>query len=211
MTTMKKSLLILCTIAAGLFTNSTRAQCYDENTKLINLGVGFGNTYYKYFVRGGEYSAGVTPIFSLSYEQPLPRKVGPGYIGVGAYLSFQHAFQRREYKTYVYDGIVYNDAYYQRNINNYVIAARGAYHWDVLNFDKGEVYAGSIIGVRITTDNYTYHRTNHDDVTNEVGGTVFPVAVVYAGARWYFSDHVGFYGEVATGLSIITGGFTFKL
>src|SRR3954470_17833604 len=161
MTTMKKSLLILFTIAASIFANSANAQCYDENTHLINLGIGFGNSYYHFDHRKG-FDEGRTPIFVLSYEQPLPKKVGPGYIGVGAYLSFQNAHQSYTYPDYVYNGIhYYDDAYYQHNWNYYVIAARGAYHWDVLNSDKAEVYAGTIIGVRINSYNYKYHNIDH--------------------------------------------------
>ena len=208
---MKKSLLILCTVAAGLFINSAEAQCYDENTHLINLGVGFGNSYYK-FNRIKGYDYGRTPVFALSYEQPLPKKVGPGYIGVGAYFSFQHAQERYTYDHYYYNGLDYNDTYYQHNWNYYVIAARGAYHWDVLNSDKAEVYAGTIIGVRINSYNFTYNNPNPNyvDKNERSEGAVYPAVAVYAGARWYFSEHVGFYGEVASGLSIITAGFTFK-
>lgn len=210
---MKKSLLILCTVAASLLSYSAKAQCYDENSHLINLGIGFGNSYYK-FNRINGYESGRTPIFALSYEQPLPKKVGPGYIGVGAYFNFQNAHERYTYPDYVYNGVhYYNEAYYQHNWNYYVIAARGAYHWDVLNADKAEVYAGTIIGVRINSYNYTYRNPNpnDDDRKNErADGSVYPAFAVYAGARWYFSEHVGFYGEVASGLSIITGGVTFK-
>jgi hypothetical protein len=210
MDTMKRSLLILFTIAASVFANTANAQCYDENTHLINLGIGFGNSYYKFSrVRGYEF--GRTPIFNLSYEQPLKNKVGPGYIGVGAYLSFQHAHQRYTYPDYVYNGIHYqNEAYYQHNWNYYVIAARGAYHWDGLNADKAEVYAGTIIGVRINSYNYTYHNIDPNDKNELSEGAVYPALAVYAGARWYFVPNVALFGEVASGVSFLTGGLTFK-
>jgi hypothetical protein len=208
---MKFFLLILSAIAASLFTNSANAQCYDENTKLINLGIGFGKSYYKFNrVKGYEY--GRTPVFALSYEQPLPNKVGPGYIGVGAYFSFQHAQERYTYNDYLYNGNHYDNTYYQHNWNHYVVAARGAYHWDVLNSDKAEIYAGTIIGVRINSYNFKYENPNPNyvDKHEKSEGSVYPAFAVYAGARWYFSKHVGLYGEVASALSIITGGLTFK-
>ena len=207
---MKKSLLILFTVAASILSYSAKAQCYDENTHLINVGVGFGNSYYKFVNRNG-YKSGRTPVFIVSYEQPLKRKVGPGYVGVGALVSFQHAHERYTYN-YFYNGTNYTDAYYQHNWNYYVIAARGAYHWDVLNSDKAEVYAGTIIGVRINAYNYTYNNPDPNYVDrNELSeGSVYPAFSVYAGARWYFVPNVALYGEVGSGLSFVSGGLTFK-
>lgn len=208
---MKKSLLILCTIAASIISYSAKSQCYDENTHVLNVGLGFGNSYYKFTnVKG--YESGRTPVFILSYEQPLKNKVGPGYIGVGALFSFQHARERYTYADYFYNGIhYYNESYYQHNWNYYVIAARGAYHWDVLNSDKAEVYAGTIIGVRINSYNYTSHNLNSaTDNAALSEGPAYPAFSVYAGARWYFVPKVALYGEVGSGLSFISGGLTFK-
>ncbi|HET6224702.1 MAG TPA: hypothetical protein VFF27_00390 [Bacteroidia bacterium] len=207
---MKRSLLILFTIVASICSNVANAQCYDENTHLLNLGVGFGNSYYKYN-RSTGYDYGRTPVFILSYEQPLRNKVGPGYIGVGAIVSFQHAYQRYNYPNYVYNGVIVNDAYYQHNWNYYVVAARGAYHLDFVNADKAELYAGTIIGVRINSYNYTYHNIDNNKDRYELNeGAVYPALSVYAGARWYFVPNVALYGEIGTGLSFLSGGLTFK-
>jgi len=181
----------------------THELCFDENTHIINLGVGFGTGYYRDY-RGAGYNYGSTPAMSITYEQAWPKRLGPGYLGVGAYLGFQHAHSRNDYD-YSYGGSPY---YYEHTWNNYMIAARAAYHWDVLNSKRAEVYGGALVGVRIQTYNYTTNDpyTNHslDD------GSVYPAYSLFAGARWYFAKNVGVFGEVGFGISYATVGLSFK-
>jgi hypothetical protein len=214
MNTMKKLLMILSTVLWSVLSTSSFAQnsggggdCYDESSHLINLGVGLTNAYYHFDNRKG-YSHGRTPAFIFVYEQPLKNKVGPGYIGVGPYLSFQNAHERYDGDWYVNN--TNERYYYEHNWNYFVIAARGAYHWDVLNNAKGELYAGTIIGVRVNQYTYTdnYHDPNFDNHLNQ--GDVDAAVAAYIGARWYFVPNVALYGEVATGVSFLTGGLTFK-
>lgn len=181
-------------------------KCYDASTHILNFGIGFGNPSYQSLYRGAGYSYGITPATSLSYEQPLPKKLGPGYLGVGAYFGYQHEHENYN-NVYYYNSVNY---YYNHSWNYFMIAARAAYHWDVLNSKNAEVYAGAIIGVRIQT--YTYSTNDpgqHDPYTyNE--GSVFPAYTVFAGARWYFAKRVGVFGEVGYGISYLTGGISLK-
>lgn len=178
-------------------------KCYDENTHLINLGVGVGSrNYYKGSLGG--YSDRRSPAFSLSYEQSLKKRVGPGYIGVGAYAGFQTA-------RYQYDYINNNRNYYYEHRYNYtMIAARGAYHWDVLNSKKAEVYAGTVIGIRIQT--YTFETNDPDpDFNYRLNeGSAYVAYSLFAGARWYFVDRIALFGEAGYGISYLTGGVSFK-
>lgn len=206
-------IVALCSVISGSAVaqkNSGGGKCFDENSHLINLGIGFGNSYYsfsKYKANG--YESGRTPIFLLSYEQPLRNKVGPGYIGVGGLFSFQNAHTRYNYDYY------YNSAnnryYYEHNWNTYVIAGRATYHWDGLIAPKAEVYGGSCIGVRINSYNY---KTNNPDpnYTNYSldEGSVYPVLTVFVGARYYFAPNVAVYSEISSGISFLSAGFTFK-
>lgn len=217
MNMMKKShLLLVIAIVCSLLINPVYAQkssggggkCYDENTHLITLGVGIGRAYYKFNHLYG-YSSGRTPVFLLGYEQPLRNKVGPGYIGVGGLFAYQNAHER-----YDYDYWYKNEShrYYNRhNWDYYVIMGRASYHWDGLNSGKAEIYGGAEIGVRINS--YRYTTTNQDpdyrrDEWSE--GSADPAAAVFAGARWYFVPNVALYGEVATGVSFLSGGLTIK-
>src|SRR4051812_19142364 len=65
-------------------------KCFDENTRIVNLGLGLGAGYYSY----AGYASHRTPAFSLSYEQPYKKRLGPGFLGVGGYLGFQSARYR---------------------------------------------------------------------------------------------------------------------
>lgn len=185
---------------------SDRAQgekCFDENTHIINLGVGFGGGNYYRGSYGG-YSDRRSPAFSLSYEQSLKKRIGPGYLGVGAYGGFQTA-------RYHYD---YDDNnrryYYEHKYNHTMIAARGAYHWDVLNSKKAEVYAGAIIGMRIQTYSFATNDPDPDYNYRLNEGIAYPAYSLFAGARWYFVDRVALFGEAGYGISYLTGGLSFK-
>ena len=186
--------------------NAPGAHCFDENSKILNLGVGFGGSYYRY-ARGHGYSYRRTPAFSLTYEQALKEKVGPGFIGLGAYLGFQSA--RFRYDDYYYNG---NQYYYQHRWNYFVVAARGAYHLDVLNVDNAELYFGAIAGLRIQT--YRYETNSEDPYRDRYSlgqRNVYPALSLFAGGRWYFKPNMGLFAEIGYGISYLTLGLSFKL
>jgi hypothetical protein len=220
---MKKALLfvagliVLCMITNAnvisndnprkiLKANESQGKVFDENTRLINLGVGFGSGYYSSYGLGSGYVYHSTPALSLSYEQAYPKKLGPGFLGVGIYLGYQHASSR--FNGYYYKG---DQFYYEHNWNYYVAAARGVYHWDVLNTKNAEVYGGMIVGFRISTYSYKTNNTDPDaKLYQRHDSGISPVASLLAGARWYFVSNVALFGEVGYGISYIKGGFTFK-
>jgi hypothetical protein len=180
-------------------------KCFNENTKVLNLGAGFGTGYYRSY-RGAGYVNRTSPAINISYEQALPKKLGPGYLGLGAYLGYQSS--RSRYDKSFYSGNYY---YYEHRWKNFIVAARGAYHFDFLNSERAEVYAGVIVGLRIQT--YSYD-TNNPDPNAYYGlnqGSVYPVASAFVGARWYFLPNIGVYGELGSGISYATVGFSFKL
>lgn len=184
-------------------------KCFNENTHIINLGVGFGSRSYHSIYHGAGYSYGRTPAFSLTYEQAYPKKLGPGYLGVGAYLGFQHEYYKYDYG--YYDNLLnYNTYYYNHSWNYFMVAARGAYHWDVLNAKNAEVYAGVIIGMRFQTHTYNTNDPSNRDPYSYTQSFAYPVASAFAGARWYFVKNAGLFAEVGYGISYATGGFSFK-
>jgi hypothetical protein len=189
--------------------NDGGEKCFDENTHIINVGVGFGSRAYHSYLTIGGYSYGRTPAFSLTYEQAYPKKLGPGYLGIGAYLGFQHEYYK--YNGSYYDNnFNYNTYYYNHSWNYYMIAARGAYHWDVLNAHNAEVYAGVIIGARFSIHSYTTNDPSNKDPYSYTSSFAYPVASAFAGARWYFVKNCGLFAEVGYGISYFTGGFSFK-
>lgn len=184
-------------------------KCFNENTHIINLGVGFGSRAYHSIYRIPGHSYGRTPAFSLTYEQAYPKKLGPGYLGIGAYLGFQHEYYK--YTSGYYDNLLYYNTYnYSHNWNYFMVAARGAYHWDVLNAKNAEVYAGVIVGMRFQIHNYTTNDPNNRDPYSYTQSFAYPVGSAFAGARWYFAKNFGLFAEVGYGISYATGGFSIK-
>lgn len=178
--------------------------CFDESSKIINIGVGFGGINY-YGRWGSGYVYRSTPAFSATYEQAWPKKLGPGYLGVGAYVGFKHAQSRYD------DSYFGSKYYYQHNWNHFMLAARGVYHWDVLNAKNAEVYGGVLIGFRVTTYSYETNSTNNYVVSSKRSDSgVWPVYSLFAGARWYFVPKVALFAEVGYGISYLTGGVSFK-
>jgi hypothetical protein len=217
---MKKlsSLFILLVLSVSLFAegsdsnnsilknNGGGPKCFDENTHIVNVGIGLGGGRYLNYTFG-DYV--VTPIFDISYEQPWSQKIGPGYLGVGGYFAYRAARFRYDYTTPFY-GNPNTNYYYESRWNYYTIAGRAAYHWDVLNSEKAELYAGVLIGARFQTYSYTDNDPSNDHYDRASGGPISSAFSAFAGARYYFTKNFGVYVEARAGVSYINAGCSFK-
>jgi hypothetical protein len=186
-------------------TNS-EAKCFDENTKIVNVGVGFFTNSYYNFSRSGSYSYRSSPSLSISYEQAYPKKLGPGYLGLGAYFGYRTSYYR--YDDSFFNG---NKYYYRHNWTHMFVAARGAYHLDMLMIDKGELYFGVILGLRI--QNYSYETNSPDPDAKRYAlndRNVYPSSSLFVGGRYYLSNNIAIFGELGYGISYLTGGVSFK-
>ncbi|MFL5763995.1 MAG: hypothetical protein ACJ77K_08650 [Bacteroidia bacterium] len=181
-------------------------KCFDESSHIVSIGCGFGGYSSHSFYHGAGYSYGRTPNFNVSYEQPWPQKLGPGYLGVGAFLAYQHEHYDYD-NVYVWTNTNY---YYHHDWNYYMIAARAVYHWDVLNAKNAEVYAGVLAGVSIQTHHYETNDPGKHDPYNYTEGAVSPAYNIFAGARWYFVPSVGLFAEAGYGISYARIGVSFK-
>lgn len=218
---MKKSILILLslTLPASWMSAGTsltppaitkprpanNGSCFDEKTHLINLGVGIGGAGVFRSIGGGYVYSG-SPLFTLSYEQAYPKKLGPGYLGVGALLGYRTAHSR-------YENFNNSPYFYEHRWNHFTVATRGVYHWDVLNAKNAEVYGGVLLGVRITTYDFRSHGDDPDSRIYARGdGGVGVVAGLFAGARWYFLPGMSLFGETGAGANLpyLNGGISFK-
>ena len=86
--------------------------------------------------------------------------------------------------------------------------ARGSYHFGKLlkvNTDQFDPYAGAFLGFVNSSYSSDYGNAYDDPYNGGVRGGI------YAGARWFFSDKFGAFGEVGVGLYPILIGVTFKL
>ncbi|MBA3705601.1 MAG: hypothetical protein H0W84_06780 [Bacteroidetes bacterium] len=187
-------------------TPSSLYSCFDGNSNVINIGIGFGggDNYYK-IAKDSTYSYIIDPVYNLTYEHGLPKKIGPGYLGLGIYFGYQTS-RYRFTNSHFFDG-----NYYEQNWKHTMISIRTAYHWDVLNTMHTEVYIGGQVGVRIQNYSYSTNDTSSNkDAFKLDPKTYFPSCAIFIGARRYFTKNFSFFSEASYGISYITLGLNFK-
>jgi hypothetical protein len=148
----------------------------------IIVSPGLGLGYYY----GGGFAAGlyVNAEFSITDE-----------IAVGPYFAFT------KWNNNIGLGYDYNYTFID-------FGARGSYHFGKLlkvNTDQFDPYAGAFLGFVSSSYNSDFGN-DYDDPYD--GGVR---AGIYAGARWFFTEKFGAFGEVGVGLYPIVLGVTFKL
>lgn len=185
---MKKSYILGLALVIGLSIaqNDSFAQ-YKKGDIILNPGLGLG-----YWYGGGGYGSGFAAGFSINAEFSCILDE----IAIGPYLAFTR-------RTYDLGADNFNYTFID-------IGARGSYHFAKLlkvNNDKFDPYAGAFVGFVASSNNYDdYNGYNYSyGYGSRLQGGVF------AGARYYFSDRFGAFGEVGVGMHPIFVGLTFKL
>ena len=92
-----------------------------------------------------------------------------------------------------------------------ILGIRGAYHFGrFINIEKLDVYAGLMLGNDFAKDSYStnsqcpYHQ---EYMSRSYGGGV---ASLFVGARYRFTNHVGIFGELGYGISMLNIGLNLK-
>ena len=166
----------------------THAQQFRKGDKDLNLGVGFGATWYS-----GYYWQTTIPPLSVSLDYGFRDDLGPGVIGIGGYMGYAG------YKTTWYG------ADYGWKYTSFLIGAMGTYHMTFT--DNLDTYAGLILAFRAES---------HKEFGNLPAG--LPVAThtglagsLFVGAKYYFTDNFAVKDEVGYGITWLTLGVSFKL
>jgi len=180
---MKKIIYGVMAIALLSFSNSANAQMEIKGANFINLGLGVG--------------------------------VAPTSIGFNA--SFEHGFFRdisigglfdihTGHGDYYYGGGYLGGYNYNRRVSTVGIAVRGSYHFNRLmrlRQKNVDLYAGAATGVNI--NHYSYDNNGPDGyASNDL------LIGVHAGAKYFVSDHFGFFGELSSYNSILKVGIALK-
>jgi len=177
---MKKLLLFLCVATFSLTQLLAQESTFEKGDKVINIGLGFGNSYY------GSYYTSHPPAISGSFEVGVADNVlEKGSIGVGGIISFSTAKYTDYYKT-----------------SNFIIGARGIFHYPLV--DKLDTYTGLMLGYNFYK--YTYYDlyTGSDFSSNSAEFAWF------VGARYYFSENFAVMGELGFGTTIFNVGIALK-
>ena len=109
-----------------------------------------------------------------------------------------------------YQGFHYNypSSSYQATFDHFVALARGSYHY---NFDldpRLDTYGGISLGLRYVRyrDTYLEQVPNSDQSFGGVG----LAAGLFVGARYYFTDVIGAFGELGYDMTYLKFGVTAK-
>lgn len=177
---MKKLLLSLLVVAISLTQLMAQESSFSQGDKVVNLGVGFGSTYY------ASYYSSHTPALSASVEVGVVDGIlEKGSIGIGGYVGYSSAKWANYYKT-----------------SNIIVGGRGSFHYPLV--DKLDTYTGLLLGYNIYS--YTYD-ASYFGAKGSAGTVTF---AWFAGARYYFSDNFGVLGEIGYGIAYLTVGVSLK-
>jgi hypothetical protein len=184
---MKKSIkyFLLVIVIAVLVQIPSKAQMFEKDDAVLNLGIGLGHAYGLYA------GASVWPGLNASFEYGVYKLKKIGVFSVGGILAWQHAGYE-----YIGDDISWNELYF---------GLRSQFHLTMLEVDNLDVYGGITLGLRTYSD---------PDITNngryENHYYVNPFGGLFVGGRWYFSPGFGVFSELGYDVSWFKAGFSFR-
>lgn len=176
----------------------TNAQSFSEGDNVLGAGVGLLGGYSV-----GWSGSGVSqsPALNLHFDHGMG-ELGPGTWGLGGYVGYKTIKYESNYIYYNYD---YKYTYL-------VVGARGTWHYNEWHGnDKLDTYGGAMLAYRSVsfTDNTDYGAYGYLNTYSYSGSGVG--LSVFAGARYFFSDKIGAYGEMGYGITWLQLGLAVKL
>lgn len=181
---MKKLVLSLICILTVL---GTSAQSFNKGDKVLNLGIGFGNSLY----HGTGYKTTVPPL-SASLEYGVVDNLfdEKSSIGIGGYFG--------------YTGSKYNWAQnYSYKYSSAIIGVRGSLHYSFI--EKLDTYTGVSLGYNIVSGKSDY---------KDLGAFEAQASAMhlgwYLGTRYYFSDNIAGMAELGYDIAYLTLGVAIK-
>jgi hypothetical protein len=187
---MKRILLISVLLVLALSISFGQI-AYKKGDQVGSVMIGLGS-----FVYESGASSSLPPI-SLAYDYGFNEN-----ISLGGLVSYTGA--KETYDTYSLSGFTLVPATATWKWSYIIIAARGAYHYDLLHNDKIDTYGGLMLGYEIastSTDNTAY------PVSGSAGTMLFSV---YVGGRYYFSPNLAVQAELGFGLALLNIGVAYK-
>lgn len=207
---MKKLLTLVMIAVLSLTGLQTKAQAFDKSTKIISLGIGGADMFHIPMGYNSYLTNFYTPLtgeFYVQGEFAVHKYVGVGFTaGIGGTPGGVRAGYAGVYSGYYPEfnipiGAIANFHFYQ------LIADKTGKN---IHADKLDIYAGLNLGSGIAIhtggyydNNFNYHNGAFNDILFFAG--------FQAGARYYFTDKIGVYGEFGFSKSFINAGITFKL
>ena len=183
---MKK--IIFTVFCALVAVAGASAQSFNKGDKVINLGIGLGNTLYS----GSGYSTSIPPV-SASFEYGIVDHLfdDKSSIGVGGYFGYTSSKYDFGYSNYEY------------KYSNAIFGARGSLHYAFV--EKLDTYTGVSLGYNVVSA-----KSDHKDVGNYSAESSSLHLGWYLGARYYFTDSFAVMAEAGYDIAYLTIGVAFK-
>jgi hypothetical protein len=199
---MKKLTLLLIILSLNVFSQKNKEEYVLPH--IVSAGVGYGAAWVIWKDSEANSNGSITekrtatPVFSASYEQIVKKKLGIGYLGVGARVGYQSA-------TWSWTINIASLNYdYKWNISLYDITLRPAYHFVLPNKPKIEPYAGLSMSYNIwkMRSTGTYNGTTITSKDKEA----FLMAGAFGGVRFRVLKFISIYGELGFPHNLATVG-----
>ena len=171
---------------------------FDEGDNVLGVGVGILGGYSV-----GWSGAGVTqsPALNVHFDHGMG-DLGPGTWGLGGYVGYKTLSYTSKYIYYNYD---YSYTYL-------VVGARGTWHYNEWHGNnKLDTYGGIMLAYRsVSFDDKTDYGAYGNLSAYSYSGSGIGFSG-FLGARYYFTDNIGAYGELGYGLTVLQVGLSVKL
>jgi len=170
---------------------------FDEGDNVLGLGIGILGGY-----NVGWSGSGVSqsPALNLHFDHGMG-DLGSGTWGLGGYIGYKTINYKENYYYYNYD---YHYSYL-------VIGARGTWHYNEWHDKKWDTYGGLMLAYQgVSYKDNTNYGAYGDPGTYNYNGSGVGLSV-FVGARYYFNDKFGVYGELGYGLTALQLGVSLKL
>ncbi len=195
----KNILKFMGALALAATIPATATAQFEEGDNVLGVGVGILGGYNVGW-SGSDYSQ--TPAINLHFDHGMG-ELGPGTWGLGGYVGYKSASYKARYLNY------YN---YDYRYTWLVVGVRGTWHYNEWHGDKWDTYGGVMLAYRGVTYKdhtdygaYSYLGNSYTYSGSGVGFSGF------LGARYFFSDKIGAYGELGYGLTALQIGLAVKL
>lgn len=196
---MKNKLLVIAAAIIMVFAGKTaNAQAFYQG--VFHLSAGFGLGGYLDYASFGEFSE--TPTLFVAGDYGIIDDVGPGNVGIGAFLAYKSAKYDYSY------GGGFNDT---GEWTNFVLGVRGTYHY-YLDNDNLDLYGALSIGVIMESYDYTTDFTfpgYTDDYYDYNNSTLY--SAVSFGAKYMFTEQLGAFAELGWDIAWLKLGVTLGL
>jgi len=157
---------------------------YKKGDQVINLGIGIGGFAGAYGTGGIAFTGG--------YENAINENISLG--GVLGYSSSSEDFFYGQWK-YTY----------------FLIAVRGAYHYDLLHDPNIDTYGGILLGYNIVSSSTTWNNGYNGLFGSYSASASFLEYGIFVGGRYYFNPKWAIQAELGYGLGILNVGIAYKL